>query len=281
MLADLDTAGQLSGTLRWEQGKLRHVSLEPLKLSVDDREGRFELDSMNGRVRWSDTVTPVRSELAWAGGSVFRVLLGAARLSFDTGRDYVRLAEAVEIPVLDGALRIDAFQLESSEESPLRWQVNGLLEPVSLSQLSLALGWPELAGKLSGVIPDVRYDNGNLEVGGSLLIRVFQGEVTLHNLTLEQPFGLVPRLQVDARADNIDLETLTRTFSFGRIEGRLDGRIDGLTMESWRPVAFDAEFATPANDTSRHRISQKAVDNISSIGGWRGRCAVTQFSAFF
>jgi hypothetical protein len=38
-------------------------------------------------------------------------------------------------------------------------------------------------------------------------------------------------------------------------------------MESWRPVAFDAEFATPEDDDSRHRISQRAVDNISSIGG--------------
>jgi hypothetical protein len=281
MLADLDTAGQLSGTLRWEQGKLSQVSLDPARLSVDDREGRFELDSMHGRVRWSDSGIPARSELAWAGGSVFRVLLGAASVAFDAGRDFVRLAEAVEIPVLDGALRIDDFQLASSEESPLHWQVNGLLEPVSLSQLSLALGWPELAGKLSGVIPDVRYDNGNLEVGGSLLIRVFKGEVTLQNLTLEQPFGLVPRLQVDARADNIDLETLTRTFSFGRIEGRLDGRVDGLTMESWRPVAFDAEFATPANDSSRHRISQKAVDNISSIGGGVGGALSRSFLRFF
>jgi hypothetical protein len=77
----------------------------------------------------------------------------------------------------------------------------------------------------------------------------------------------VPRLQVDVNVDNIDLENLTRTFSFGRIEGRLDGRVDGLRMESWRPVAFDAEFATPPDDTSRHRISQKAVDNISNIGG--------------
>ena len=266
-LADLDTAGQLSGSLRWEQGKLSHVSLDPVNLSVDDREGRFELDAMNGRLRWSDTTTPARSELAWASGSIFRVALGATRLAIDASRDTVRLVQPVAIPVLDGALNIDDFQLEFGEDTALRWQVNGLLEPVSLSQLSLALGWPELAGKLSGVIPDVRYDNGNLEVGGILLMRVFDGEVTLRNLTLEQPFGLVPRLQVDARADNIDLETLTRTFSFGRIEGRLNGRIDGLDMESWRPVAFDAEFATPENDTSRHRISQKAVDNISSIGG--------------
>ncbi len=267
MLADLDTSGQISGALHWEKGKLSHVSLDPLNLSVDDREGRFALDTVNGRVRWDDSATTARSELAWASGSVFRVALGASRFSFDTSRDSVRLVEPVEIPVLDGALGIDDFQLEYGENLPLRWQVNGLLEPVSLSQLSLALGWPELAGKLSGVIPNVRYDDGDLKVGGILLIRVFEGQVTLRNLSLERPFGLVPRLQVDARADNIDLETLTRTFSFGRIEGRLNGRIDGLDMESWRPVAFDAEFATPEDDSSRHRISQKAVDNISSIGG--------------
>ena len=282
MLADLDTAGQISGTLRWDEGKLSHVALDPLKLSVDDREGRFALHAVDGRIRWNDTTMPVRSELAWASGSLFQVALGASRVAFDASRDSLQLPQAVEIPVLDGVLAIDDFQLEFGEDKPLRWQVNGLLEPVSLSQLSLALGWPELAGKLSGVIPNVRYDDGTLKVGGILLIRVFEGQVTLRNLLLEQPFGLVPRLRVDARADNIDLETLTRTFSFGRIEGRLNGRIDGLDMESWRPVAFDAEFATPEDDSSRHRISQKAVDNISSIGGGGVGGAVSRsFLRFF
>jgi hypothetical protein len=281
ILADLDTSGQLSGSLRWEQGKLGDVSLNPINLSVEDREGRFGLKSMNGQLRWSSTAVPVRSELAWASGSVFRIELGAARLAVDTGRDYLRLVQPVSIPVLDGALGIDALQLEFGADTGLCWQVNGMLEPVSLSRLSLALGWPEMGGKLSGVIPNVRYDNGNLEVGGSLRMHVFDGEVTLSNLTLEQPFGLVPRLQVDARADNIDLEKLTRTFSFGRIEGRLDGRIDGLDMEAWHPVAFDAEFATPENDSSRHRISQKAVDNISSIGGGVGGALSRSMLRFF
>jgi hypothetical protein len=179
----------------------------------------------------------------------------------------VHLQEATQLPVLDGALQIDTFDLVYGGGEPLRWQVDGLMAPVSMKLLTQALGWPEFSGKLSGIIPNVRYEAGNLKVGGVLLVRVFDGEVTLRNLQLEQPFGVVPRLRVDAQAVNIDLETLTRTFSFGKIEGTLDGRIDGLQMESWRPVAFDAEFATPEGDKSRHRISQKAVDNISNIGG--------------
>jgi hypothetical protein len=40
-----------------------------------------------------------------------------------------------------------------------------------------------------------------------------------------------------------------------------------LYMENWKPVSFYAWFGTPDDDDSRHRISQKAVRNIASIGG--------------
>jgi hypothetical protein len=266
-LGELETAGQIAGQLHWHQGVLNRVRLDLVDLSLDDAQQRFELNKINGRLRWSDSAKPVNSELEWDSGSVFRVALGPTRLTLASGHNFVGLLKPAQIPVLDGMLEIAEFELEYGDSAPLRWQVDGFLTPVSLPRLSQALGWPALAGKLSGVIPDVSYDDGSLEVGGVLLMRVFEGEVTLRKLKLENPFGLVPRLQVDARAVNIDLETLTRTFSFGKIEGRLEGRIDGLHMESWRPVAFDAEFLTPVNDKSRHRISQKAVDNISSIGG--------------
>jgi hypothetical protein len=33
------------------------------------------------------------------------------------------------------------------------------------------------------------------------------------------------------------------------------------------PIAFDATLATPRGDRSKHRISQRAVENIGSLGG--------------
>ena len=36
------------------------------------------------------------------------------------------------------------------------------------------------------------------------------------------------------------------------------------------PEAFDANFYTPPGDKSKHRISQRAVTNLSSIGGGSG-----------
>jgi hypothetical protein len=267
MVGDLDTAGGLTGELHWQAGELGRVKLDLADLSLHDREGRFDLAGVSGRLRWAAGGSTEVSDLHWQDGSVYRVGLGRADLLVETTGSKARLLEPASIQVLDGELQLETFDLEIGAAEALRWQVDGILTPVSMRQLSLALGWPEFAGKLSGVIPAVRYDDGHLSVGGVLLVRVFDGDITLNDVSLDRPFGVIPRLQLDARIKGIDLESLTGTFSFGRIEGRLDGRIDDLEMESWRPVAFDAVLATPAGDKSRHRISQRAVDNIASIGG--------------
>lgn len=266
-LGYLETAGEVSGQLRVHDGALSELQFELQDVTLQDREQRFGLVQAGGRINWSGNGRLQHSELHWGSGSVYRVALGPAHIAVESSNHSVRLLESAQIPVLDGALQIDAFDLDYGNAAGVRWQVDGVLTPVSMTALSRALGWPEFAGKLSGVIPSVRYRDGELAVGGILLVRVFDGEVTLRNVRLEQPLDVVPRLQLDARATNIDLELLTRAFAFGRIEGRLEGRIDGLDMVAWRPVAFDAAFATPEDDSSRHRISQKAVDNISSIGG--------------
>ena len=54
------------------------------------------------------------------------------------------------------------------------------------------------------------------------------------------------------------------------ITGRLSGRMEDLETFDWMPVSFDAQFGTPPGDRSKHRISQRAVTNLSSIGGGSG-----------
>jgi len=266
-VADLKMAGSVVAAIRWTQGKLAGIRLDLDDVSFDDREGRYGLGGLQGRIDWAAEEAARHSDLRWRDGHLYRVPLGPGQVATESAGSKLRLREPAHIGVVDGELQIDGFELAFPAESSWSWRIDGILTPVSLPRLCRSLDWPEFAGKLSGVIPDVRYTDGKLEVGGMLLVRAFDGDITLANLQLQQPLSTVPRLRVDARVDNIDLETLTGAFSFGRIEGRLNGRVDGLDMEAWRPVAFDATFATPAGDTSRHRISQKAVDNISSIGG--------------
>jgi len=164
-------------------------------------------------------------------------------------------------------MRIEHFALYDAGTDEMRWSFDGVLTPVSMRAFSQALGWPALGGTLSGVVPAVNYSRGRIEIEGMVLMNVFDGDVLLRNLRLRDPFSDTPVLSGDIEFRPFDLGALTRAFSFGNIEGRLEGEVTGLRLVRWLPVAFDARFATPAGDRSSHRISQRAVDNLSSLGG--------------
>jgi len=267
VLEKLDTGGRLQGHVQIEDGRPRAAQLALERVSFDERNGLFGVQELDGKLAWDDSGTLQRSQLAWQGAHFHQLLLGAAALQLETGRDGLRIRERLKVPLLDGELHVEEFELGRDESGALRWLLDATLTPVSMQAFSNALGWPTMGGSLSGMVPRVRYEKGELTLGGTLLVQAFDGAVTVRNLRIRQPLGLVPRLWADARLEGLDLDTLTRTFSFGRIEGRLQGEVNGLYMEAWQLVAFDAHFETPPDDDSRHRISQRAVDNISNLGG--------------
>jgi len=131
------------------------------------------------------------------------------------------------------------------------------------------------SGKISGRIPGVSLDDGVLDVEGKILVNVFDGSLSLEDLRIERAFGVLPSLSANIEAVNLDLEQLTRTFSFGQISGRIDGFIHDLRMLDWKPVAFDAWFGTPANQTGTRDISRKAVNNLTTLGGGGATTALT------
>lgn len=262
---DLRTAGELQARLGYEDGAVRQLQLDLRELGLDDPRGRFRLEGLSGHIDWADDAQERRQQLRWVRGQLYRVALGALDVEVVTTGRHGRLAAPVRLPVLDGSLLVDHFELRHDER--LEWSLDAALTPISMPALTRALEWPEMAGTLSGMIPAVHYADGELQVGGTLLVGAFDGDITVRKLRMEQPLGAVPRLWADIRIDGLDLETLTRTFAFGRIEGRIDGAVEGLLLEAWKPVAFDAWLATPEDDRSRHRISQRAVDNLTNIGG--------------
>jgi hypothetical protein len=66
---------------------------------------------------------------------------------------------------------------------------------------------------------------------------------------------------------------------FGSITGRLDGHINALRLVDWAPVAFDAWLETDQAWTGKRRISQRAVSDISSVGGGGGLSSGLQAQA--
>jgi len=265
-LDSLDTEGGLRGKLVLVDGRPEDLQLALDKLSFRDQGDLFGVQALTGDLKWDSKGHLHTTSLAWQGANFYRLQLGAAQLALESDARSIKMLQPLVVPLLDGNLHVEEFELDLVD-GRVNWLLDGFLTPVSMRAFSTALGWPELSGSLSGMVPRMRYENGVLTLGGTLLVQAFDGDITLRNLRIERPLGVVPRLWTDVKIVNLDLKTLTRTFSFGRIEGRLQGRVDGLYMEAWQPVAFDAEFTTPDDDDSRHRISQKAVDNISNLGG--------------
>jgi len=185
------------------------------------------------------------------------------------------------VQLLDGAVNIESFQINypGSEAQSILMDIS--LTPVSMSKLSTTFGWPEMNGNLAGYAPNVTYKQGDVDIQGALLIRGFGGTTTIHNLSAADLFSLTPKLSADVQLNNLDLSSLTETFSFGEITGRLEGSIENLQFVSWSPVQFDAWFGTPAKDKSRHRISQTAVDNLTQIGNGGANILSKSFLKFF
>lgn len=87
------------------------------------------------------------------------------------------------------------------------------------------------------------------------------------------PMGRAPSLVADLDMRNLDLNLLTGVFSFGNMQGRIDVAVHGLELFDWKPIKFDASVMSSPGNYPR-RISQAAVQNISSLGGSGAAAAI-------
>ena len=88
-------------------------------------------------------------------------------------------------------------------------------------------------------------------------------------------------MQASLDMRNLDLDLLTRAFSFGNMQGRIDVTVKGLELSNWKPVTFDAAVRSSPGNYPR-KISQRAVQNISALGGAGAAAAIQRsFLGFF
>ena len=269
VFGNLATDGRVTGKVTISNNVPTSARLELDDVTLDDNDGRFAVYGLNGNVDWPGTGQPAAavSNLRWAGAAAYGIPFGAAAVGLRLGPAGGELLETLRIATMGGALRINELAIHDFGSEKATGALDADLESVELGQLTTALGWPAFSGQLSGHLPLMRLSDDAVTVGGTLTATAFDGTIEVGNLRIEQPFGRVPRLQADVRLRGLDLERLTNVFSFGEIEGRLSGDVTGLRMAAWRTVAMDLHLYTPPGDRSRHRISQRAVENIASIGG--------------
>ena len=280
---NLQTAGVVSGAVQVQDSAPTQIDLQLQQLRADDGD-MLRIEQIDGEIHWrrtlDETTAPPRSTLSWQRGSVLGLELGATHLQLELWDTNARIAEPARIPVFNGALAVDAFRVRKAGTPQMAFMLDAVIEPINVAQLARAFGWPEFGGELSGKITRLRLEDGVLTLGATLAARVFDGDAGISDMKLEGALTQWPRFTANIAFRNLDLEQVTQAFSFGRITGRLSGEINQLELFNWQPVAFDARFYTPPDDRSRHRISQRAVQNIGSVAGNGGGVAAALQSGF-
>lgn len=266
-LSGVDLHGAMTLAVRMEDGALGGVEARLDDVSLRDPAGRFVFDGLRGSLRYS-AGDAVHSGLVWDSGQLYGLAFGAGVLPFLSANGVLRIPEPVRIPMLGGTLGLRDVVIrppQGETGTDIRFGLN--LADIDFGKVSQAVGLPAFQGRLAGDIPLAVYANERIDFEGGLSLRLFEGKVAFSSLALERPFGTAPSLSADIAMDGLDLLRLTEVLGFGSVIGKLDGRIDGLRLVDWTPVAFNARFITEDAPGVRKRISQRAVQDISSVGG--------------
>ncbi len=259
---ELHSSGALDGELHW-QAKDSHaqITLQPISLTTPSGG----INGLTGTLHWHSQQARA-THLHWDKLHWKAFDIPARQLNLRLQGDGGTLLSPLEVPLFDGALHLTQLGFDKLSSSEPELSLSGRIEPISMIQISQALGLPPLGGQLAAMIPKIFYHKHQLEMDGALLLQVFGGDIVIHRLSLQDPLGALPLLNAAIDIQRLDLQTLTQFFEFGEISGRLSGQVENLQLAHWQPVQFDAYVSTPDGE-SGGRISQKAVRNLSSLGG--------------
>ncbi|MAS40895.1 MAG: hypothetical protein CMK33_04190 [Porticoccaceae bacterium] len=263
-------AGTAGARLRWANGALEAVRISLDQAGFSYLGQRFRVGPVSGVIPWhreqGRQLTLNVDGLHWQ-----KLDFQPFALMADVRPDGLHLMPT-RMPLLDGALIVDGLALSFGDDG---WRGRGHLysEPIDLSQLTAALDLPEMAGTVSVSVPGIDVSPERIALDGALVMSVFDGYLQATGLEITDPFGLLPQLRANVSAEHIDLAQLTQTFSFGAVSGYVDARVDDLWLANWKPVRFDARVgSSPGN--YRRRISQRAVEHITALGGAGAMAAI-------
>lgn len=261
-------SGQLEGYWTWTPDQ-QQVKGYLSQVNIVDEKQALSLQNLNGQLQWhSDYQDPLSSHLYWKNGYLGnpQLQLGPSELHFHWFARQLHLLQPWRQSLLGGEVQIQTLKLQELGHSQWSWQLaNGSLTSLSLAALGQIFGGPKLNGNLSGILPELSYQTSQLTASKPVKLNLWDGQVSLENLKIL--WEEVPELTADLQVETLNLEALTQVTEFGEIRGDLSGYVRDLQLINWRPVTFDAYFSTPKHSRFPRQISQRAINNLSSLGG--------------
>lgn len=277
---DVEIEGAAGLHLQWAKGALQALDAGIGRADLDQRRGGFGVNGLTAQLAWRATGGSPDSQVSLEGGHLGKLDFGGMRLLVNAAGRSAWLREPAAIPFYGGRITLGDFSWVQTGKGPdVGFSVT--VSDVALEELSVALGWPRMQGSVAGQIPRARYVGGSLAVDGDLAVDALGGSLKLRHLGLDELGSVAPVVHADMQLRRLDLARLTQAFSFGEIQGSLDGDVQGMRLVGWQSDRFDAHFYSSPDDDLPHRISQRAVENLTELGNGVSGALSASFLRFF
>lgn len=262
-LAETTAQGYLDIDWRYHGENNQSLVLKLKDVALTDARERFAVSGINALIPWHSSQAQ-EGYIHLAHGEILHIPLGKMVTGFTThARGFS--VPFLTIPLLDGGIEVDHLDV-TRMPSGWRWDFNGKLAPLSMEKLTEALGVTPMFGTLSGTIPKMTYADAVVTMEGILVFEIFDGVAVARNLKLIEPLGRAPHFMLDVGMHHLDLDLLTRAYSFGNMKGRIDVEINNIELVNWQPIQFDVRLISSPG-RYRKRISQAAIQNLTALGG--------------
>ena len=280
---DLDIIGELNGKLTLKDGNITSINAQLSEMFVELESKKISVENLTADINWQNKGLFQTSEISWDSMLLAGMPINQSQLQFDSVSEHLRLKKGTIIPIFDGSIVIYELKLEDVFQPEINIVFDGEVKPISLALITEKMGWPAMNGVISGLIPGMKKIGHSITFDGSLDIKVFNGNMQIEHLSIERLFGIAPVIAADIYFDKLSLKQITSTFDFGEITGFINGYVKELRVTNWKADRLDAYVHTVKAKKIKQTISQRAIDNISSIGGVQGalsRSFLRFFNAF-
>ncbi|KPK29064.1 MAG: hypothetical protein AMK69_07945, partial [Nitrospira bacterium SG8_3] len=188
-------------------------------------------------------------------------------LPLEASPDRLSVTSSTFIKVPGGKIELGPVMGKDLYRSQRSLKTSLSLDAFKLDPLLTDIWNQPMTGTLEGRLDPVFFEGKALRTEGNLMARLFGGEILISGVAASGLFTPTPLLKLNAEWQDLSLEDLTGDTPFGKIEGRLMGFVRDLEIAYGQPQRFNLLLETVKKKGVRQKMSQKAVDSISQIGG--------------
>ncbi len=278
-IEDLEVIGQARGSISFDKQSIKALELNLTEVFMAIESKKININDLNAQLQWQEE-EKLLSKFQWNELLLAGMPIQTSELEIYTQGQQLWVEEETVVPVFDGSLLINKLVLDKIFDPEISIDFSGEVKPISIALITEKMGWPSMTGSLSGLIPGMKKIGHSITFDGVLDIDVFDGQMKVENLSIERLFGIAPVVAGDIVFNNLNLLQITSTYDFGEITGLIKGYVKGLRITNWKADRLDAHIESIKTKGVKQTISQRAIDNISSIGGIQGALS-RSFLRFF